>query len=109
MNKSLLRRILLSVTAVAPALVRGGCSDWPAFRHDAERTAQQSEVSPLSNPEAVKNLKCMWQFPDPRTRPGHTPHVLLKDGFRASPIVYKGRVFIGNGNGYFYALDANTG
>src|SRR5260370_8328322 len=29
-------------------------------------------------------------------------------GFHASPVVYKGVVYVGNGNGYLYALDAGT-
>lgn len=102
MNVSMLLRVL-AVPAVA-AVLFCGCSsaDWPAFRHDARRTGAQPKKSPLSSPEEVKKLKCLWRFPkagDPD----------LCDGFRASPVVYKGRVFIGNGNGYFYALSAETG
>src|SRR5262249_15286910 len=50
----------------------------------------------------VPSLAVKWRFPkvgDPD----------LGGGFRASPIVWKGRVFVGNGNGRLYALDANTG
>jgi outer membrane protein assembly factor BamB len=98
----MLRRAL-AVPAVAAVMVCG-CSSahWPAFRHDALRTAAQLEASPLSDPEKVKKLKCMWRFPK-----HGAPD--LPEGFRASPVVYKGRVFIGNGNGYFYALNARTG
>ncbi len=80
-----------------------GCSaDWPAFRHDRLRTAGQMSRSPLSDPARVPTLAVRWQFPAP-------PAPALGDGFRASPVVRKERVFIGHGSGRFYALDANTG
>lgn len=76
-----------------------GCSgDWPAFRHNALRNAQQTQASALSDPYQVKKLKVKWSFTPPNAL-----------AFRASPIVWKGKVYIGNGNGYLYALDAATG
>ena len=102
--------LLRAVVLLLAAVFCGGWADWPAFRHDALRTAAQPEASPLSDPEKVKSLKCVWRFPkvgDPHLCDGREPD--LCDGFRASPIVYNDRVFIGNGNGYFYALNANTG
>ncbi len=100
MNAPVLRRAL--AVPVVAAFLAVGCSsaDWPAFRHDALRTAAQNEASPLSNPK-MKALRFGWRFPAGRET--------LGGGFRASPVVYKGRVFIGNGNGYFYALSAKTG
>jgi len=47
----------------------------------------------------VPHLAVRWTYP---------PTGALS-AFRASPIVYKGRVFVGNRNGHLYALDANTG
>jgi len=103
MNALRLRHTLAGL-AVATVFFFCGCSSagWPAFRHDGRRTAAQLKKSPLSNPKKVKNLECMWRFPE-KGAPD------LPEGFRASPVVYKGRVFIGNGNGYFYALKARTG
>jgi outer membrane protein assembly factor BamB len=74
-------------------------SEWPAYRHSGLRDGQQPFDSPLADPEKVKTLKIKWTF---------TP---LSDvrGFRASPIIHKGRVYIGNANGRLYALDAVTG
>lgn len=85
---------------------RGGqplaCSgDWPAFRHDGLRAAEQPMASVLSDPNRVKTLEVKWQFPpagDPPLR-----------GFRGSPIVWENRVFVGNADGRFRALDAATG
>ena len=80
----------------------GACSgDWPAFRHNGLRNAQQTQASALSNPYLVKKLRVRWQFPPAGQA--------ALSAFRASPIVYKGRVHIGNGNGRFYTLDAATG
>ncbi|MEA2338066.1 MAG: hypothetical protein QOE82_2073, partial [Thermoanaerobaculia bacterium] len=85
---------------------RGGqplaCSgDWPAFRHDGLRAAEQPVASALSDPIAVRRLEVKWQFP----RAGQPP---LR-GFRGSPVVWQGRVYIGNADGRFRALDAATG
>jgi len=75
------------------------CSgDWPAFGHDSTRQGQQPKSSGLSDPNFVRTLKVKWQFNSPQ--PG---------GFRASPIVFQGIVYVGNGNGRLYAIDANTG
>lgn len=88
------RRTLLS----ALILLAAGCShDWPGFRHNFLRNASQPNASPLSNPASVATLHVTHQF----TPPGAV-------GFRASPIVWNGRVYIGNGNGRLYALDAAT-
>jgi outer membrane protein assembly factor BamB len=73
-------------------------SEWPAFRHSGLRDGQQPFDSPLADPEKVKTLKVKWTFTTPSPR----------RAFRASPIVHKGRVYIGNANGRLYALDAAT-
>jgi outer membrane protein assembly factor BamB len=78
------------------------CSgDWPAFRHSGWRDGQQTLPSLLTNPDQVRKLKTVWTFTPP-TADGPT-------AFKASPIVFQGKVFIGNGNGRLYALDAATG
>ncbi|MEO0423993.1 MAG: PQQ-binding-like beta-propeller repeat protein, partial [Pseudomonadota bacterium] len=75
------------------------CSgDWPAFRHNAMRSANQTQVSALSDPYQVKKLNRAWEFDPPEGR-----------AFRASPVVHGDMVYIGNGNGRFYALDVATG
>lgn len=81
-----------------------GCSsDWPAFRHNVMRTASQLNRSALSDVAQVPRLAVRWTFAAP---PGP---ISSQNGFRASPIVYDNRVFIGSGNGRFYALNADTG
>ena len=78
------------------------CSgDWPAFRHSGWRDGQQTMPSALTNPDQVRKLKPVWTFKPPAAD-GSQP-------FMASPIVFQGRVFIGNGNGRLYALDAVKG
>ena len=72
--------------------------EWPAFRHNGLRTANQTVMSALANPYKVKTLDKVWSFTPPSAK-----------AFRASPIVHGGRVFIGNGNGRFFALDAASG
>jgi outer membrane protein assembly factor BamB len=75
------------------------CSgDWPAFGHDSTRRGEQPKNSALADPFLVRTLQVRWRFTPPES-----------GGFRASPIVYKGVVYVGSGNGRLYALDANTG
>jgi outer membrane protein assembly factor BamB len=91
-------RVCMALTALV--LVSAGCSrDWPAFRHNWLRTAQQPNHSALTDPAQVPGLAVRWTY----------PAAGALSPFRASPIVYKGRVFLGNANGRFYALDANSG
>ncbi len=95
-------QLVYEVTVGCNAVDPNVCSsDWPTFRHSGWRDGQQTIASALSDPEKVRNLKVGWTFTPPAA-----------DGpiaFKASPIVYKGSVFIGNGNGRFYALNAATG
>jgi outer membrane protein assembly factor BamB len=76
--------------------------DWPTFRHDNARTGAQPVASSLSNPEEVRKLSVRWEFPQASSGIQVQP-------FFAAPIVVGDTVFIGNRNGYFYALDAATG
>jgi outer membrane protein assembly factor BamB len=76
------------------------CSgDWPVFRHSGWRDGQQPITSVLTEPEQVRKLKVVWTWTPPDG----------PLGFRASPIVYKSQIFIGDGNGRFYALNEATG
>ena len=80
-----------------------GCSaDWPAFRHNVLRTGAQLNNGPLTDPLKVQTLHPVWTFPSAPVIPAPGP-------FRAGPVVYKGVAYIGNSNGRFYAIDANTG
>jgi outer membrane protein assembly factor BamB len=72
--------------------------EWPAFRQNRFRDAQQIQNSDLANPYKVKTLEVKWKFD--RTMPM---------GFRASPIVYKGKVYIGGSDGFLYCLNAANG
>ena len=101
MKVGLALRIAMRLTVFgALVLALPGCStDWPAFRHNLLRTAQQANSSVLADPARVPGLAVRWTY----------PAAGALSPFRASPIVYKGRVFIGNSDGRLYALDANTG
>jgi outer membrane protein assembly factor BamB len=88
---------ILTVFAASCALV--GCSkSWPMFRHNTARSGHQGDRSRLSKPSEVANLKVVWTFSPSGAQ-----------GFYSSPIVHDGRVYIGNGNGVFYALNEKTG
>ena len=71
--------------------------DWPAFGQSGLRARSQRVTSAIADPAKVKTLKVVHQF----TAPDAAPR-----GFRASPIVYAGTVYIGSSGGFLYALDA---
>ena len=96
-----LLRALLTTAVLLLTAVGAGCSqDWPSFRHNNLRTAAQLEDTALSDPAQVPNLAIRWTF---------TPPGAPNNRFRASPIVFNGRVYVGNQNGHFYALNSDTG
>lgn len=77
----------------------GACGgDWPAFRQGAARDGNQPFSVELAKGEKVKKLQVTHTF---------SPDESLPQGFTASPIVYKDKVFIGGSNGRLYALRAN--
>jgi hypothetical protein len=82
------------------------CStEWPMYRHNVLRSGGQINSSDLSNPAKVPTLAVRWTF----SVPAADTVAGADAGFRASPIEYNNRVYIGSGNGRMYALDANTG
>lgn len=91
---------------ILAVIVMSSCSaDWPAFRHNPLRTGAQLNHGPLTDPAKVATLAPGWTFPD-------SAGVVLNPPpgpFRASPIVVKNVVYIGNSNGYFYAINAADG
>src|SRR6266566_2429270 len=99
----LLSRVSKPIGSVVCLLTMMSCgSDWPAFRHNTLRSGDQLNNGPLTNPAKVAGLSVRWTFPVGAVNPAPGP-------FRAGPIVYKGVVYIGNANGYFYAIKANDG
>ena len=88
--------LLVGVTALL-----SGCErDWPNYRYNAHRSGHQPWAGPLSDPSDVPGLKLEWTWPSTGSEGGQ---------FKASPIVFEHRVFIGSSSGFFYALDARTG
>jgi outer membrane protein assembly factor BamB len=94
--------MFLSIAAMGLA----GCSShWPAFRHDGLRTGGQLRGGPLSNAAKAAKLDIVWSFPASAGVAMNPPLI----AFRASPVIYKKTVYIGNGNGFLYAINAEDG
>src|SRR5262249_13425901 len=74
--------------------------EWSHFRYSSVRQGQQFFESVLNKPANVSTLHTGW--PSPFHASGATR-------FTSSPVVYNGKVYIGNSNGFFYAIDAATG
>lgn len=83
-----------------PVTINNLSDEWPVYRYNNARTGAQPWGSALSDPARVGSLRVVWQFP-----PDGMPPI----PFRASPIVVHDMVFIGGGDGFFYALDAARG
>lgn len=100
------RRVRFGTLLLLALIGEVGCSrDWPAFRHDGLRTGDQLNHGPLTDPSKVSTLTPGWTFPASAGVTLTPP----PGPFRASPIVYKNLVYIGNSNGYLYAINAKDG
>lgn len=103
-------RIISAIIAMIAFLVHllsglpsqaGMDDEWPTYRHDNQRTGTQPFASNLSLVGVGgRNLQIEWAFPTTANGIG---------SFKASPIVINDTVYVGNTNGFFYALDAATG
>lgn len=91
LSRVILFASLVLVTACGP-------TQWTAYRRNASHTGDQPDNTALSNPASVPTLHQLWS----RTPAGAR-------AFRASPVVYNGKLYIGNANGRFYAYDTATG
>ena len=104
--------IVSSTDGVSP------CTDqWPTFQHDNLRTANQ-----MDHGERVTDVGLLtelgfsgpsFQFPASDAQRAELELVDDADsrdyhGFSASPIVYRGFVYVGSHNGRMYALDATN-
>src|SRR5712672_221799 len=96
---------LMLVVPVLWVICSAGCreQEWPEFRYDPMRTAHQPNSTALSDPAKVPSLAVRW------TWSAHAPGTGGRAGFRATPVINDKIRYIGNGNGYFYALDAEMG
>src|SRR5207249_642105 len=92
-------------TSVLATLICGCSSHWEMYRHNILRSGGQLNASDLSNPAKMSSLSVRWTF----TVPATDTAAGMNPGFRASPIEYGGRVYVGSGNGRVYTLDANSG
>src|SRR4029453_16318470 len=101
----LLRPLTLSI-GISLLICLSGCGkekEWHSFHYDSARTSSQPNKTDLSDPAKVPSLAVKWTFTPPPPGPGGN------SGFRASPVVDDNIVYIGNGNGFFYALNGDTG
>ena len=92
----------LSLVVLAWWLASCESHDWPTYRHDTSRNADQHHDGAVSDPARVPTLHTVWDF--------HPALAGDPDAqFSASATVYDDRVLVGNLNGRFYALKAATG
>jgi glucose dehydrogenase len=84
-------------------LAASGCRikpEWSHFRYSAVRQGDQYFEKDLFKPAKVSTLHPGWPSPFHPSGAGF---------FTSSPVVYKNRIYIGNSNGRFYAINASTG
>lgn len=96
-------RAAVNAGLFAGLLSLSGCTikpEWSHFRYSAVRQGDQYFEQDLFKPAKVSTLHLGW------AAPFHPPGAGF---FTSSPVVYKGRIYIGNSNGYFHAINASTG
>src|SRR5437763_6639228 len=76
-------------------------ANWTQYLFSAGHSSHNGAATAIKPGNAAK-VSQAWKF-----APGTNPSGLA--GFLSSPTVYNGVVYIGARNGYFYALDENTG
>ncbi len=87
-------------TMIPQPVCRGDKSgDWPTYLGEVTRNSQNCAASNLSSATAA-DLTQLWSFNTSFEEPGF---------LQAEPIVANGTVYIGGGNGVFYAINAATG
>ena len=104
MRSCSIQRLPAILAFVATVSLLSSCSkEWETFRHDGLRTGHQPNRSALSDPSRVDTLHVAWQWQLPPVGANQ------RRGFRSSPVVDDGRVYIGGGDGRLYAFNAATG
>jgi len=100
-NQNRKRLSAAAISLIAIALLTGCVKpEWSHFRYSAVRQGGQFFESVLNNPAKVATLHTGWASPFHPSGAGF---------FTSSPVVYNGKIYIGNSNGFFYAIDAATG
>ncbi len=74
-------------------------SDWPTYLGEVTRNSANPEESTLSSSN-VAQLTQVWTYPIGAGNPGY---------LQAEPVEVDNTVYVGGGNGFFYALNATTG
>ena len=96
-------RAAMNACVVAGMVAASGCKikpEWSHFRYSGVRQGDQYFEKDLFKPAKVSTLHPGWAAPFHPSGAGF---------FTSSPVVYKDRVYIGNSNGHFYAINASTG
>ena len=73
--------------------------DWPTYLGEVTRNGQNCGQSALSSANASQ-LQLLWSYNTTFLDPGF---------LQAEPVITNGTVYIGGGNGIFYAINATTG
>jgi outer membrane protein assembly factor BamB len=107
--RSLMVAAVLCCTVPTSRVHAQSGNEWYTYRYNAARTGDQPFASALSDPNQVGGIQCVWAFPPDGICAQFPPAQLPAGPFQASPIVVNDTVFIGDTNGYFYALDAASG
>lgn len=100
---------LMTLTACTNMVSCNGCNpppaQWLAYRNNPGRYGWQILNSKLANASnVIASLHVAWKSPGTGWTGPSTP-----GAFRASPIVFNSTVFIGDVDGYFWALNAADG
>lgn len=90
--------VTVAVTFTANVTI-GGTDDWPTYLGEVTRNSAQSGETNLSSAVA-SGLGLLWSFSIGVANPGY---------LQAEPVEVGNTVYVGGGNGVFYAINATTG
>jgi outer membrane protein assembly factor BamB len=79
-------------------------ANWAQYLFSAGHSSHNGAATAIT-PANANSVSQAWKFKPPTAPPGGSGLA----GFLSSPTVYNGVIYIGARNGYFYALDENTG
>ena len=86
----------ITFTPQAPS---GETDNWPTYLGEVDRNAAQNGETDLSSRDAAQ-LVPLWNYAIGAGNPGY---------LQAEPVETNNTVYVGGGDGYFYALNATTG
>ncbi len=105
----LVRIALVALLAAAPAAAQNGApgGEWPTYHGDLG--ASQYTALDQIDAENVSQLEVAWTWDSPDNDVAGSDRRMTPGGFKSTPLMVGGRLFINTSLGHVAAIDARTG